>query len=57
MIEVLFELMRYFGLNHRPSSGVKWPLIIRREMAINIIRRETDYIINNIRYNQLDCGY
>ena len=26
MIEVMFEVMRYFGLNHRPSSGVKWKL-------------------------------
>ena len=23
MIEVMLEVMRYFGLNHRPSSGVK----------------------------------
>ena len=26
MIEVMFEDMRYLGLNHRPSSGVKWKL-------------------------------
>ena len=25
--KVMFEVMRYFGLNHRPSSGVKWKLI------------------------------
>ena len=24
---MMFEVMRYFGLNHRPSSGVKWKLI------------------------------
>ena len=23
---VMFEVMRYFGLNHRPSSGMKWKL-------------------------------
>ena len=27
MNKVMFEVMRYFGLNHRPSSGVKWKLI------------------------------
>ena len=26
MIEVMFEVMRYFALNHRPSSGVKLKL-------------------------------
>ena len=26
MIEVMFEVMLYFGLNHRPSSGVKLKL-------------------------------
>ena len=26
MIEVMFEVMRYFGLKHRPSSGVKLKL-------------------------------
>ena len=26
MNKVMFEEMRYFGLNHRPSSGVKWKL-------------------------------
>ena len=25
MIEVMFELMRYFGLNHRPSSSKELP--------------------------------
>ena len=27
MNKVMFEVMRYFGLNHKPSSGVKWKLI------------------------------
>ena len=27
MNKVMFEVMRYFGLNHRPSSGEKWKLI------------------------------
>ena len=27
MNKVMFEVMRYFGLNHRPSSGVKLKLI------------------------------
>ena len=27
MNKVMFEVMRYFGLNHRQSSGVKWKLI------------------------------
>ena len=27
MNKMMFEVMRYFGLNHRPSSGVKWQLI------------------------------
>ena len=26
MNKVMFEVMRYFGLNHRPSSGVKQKL-------------------------------
>ena len=26
MIEVMFEVIRYFGLNNRPSSGVKLKL-------------------------------
>ena len=24
MNKVMFEVMRYFGLNHMPSSSVKW---------------------------------
>ena len=26
MIEMMFEVMRYLGLSHRPSSSVKWKL-------------------------------
>ena len=26
VMEVMFKVMRYFGLNHRPSSGVKLKL-------------------------------
>ena len=26
MNKEIFEVMRFFGLNHRPSSGVKWKL-------------------------------
>ena len=37
MIEVMFDLMRYFGLNHRPSSGVKWKLQELRSYLLNIV--------------------
>ena len=26
MNKVMFEVMRNFGLNHKPSSGMKWKL-------------------------------
>ena len=34
MIEMMFEVMRYFGLNHRPSSGVK--LKLKELLSINV---------------------
>ena len=36
MIERLKEVMRYFGLNHRPSSGVKMKLSEPRDFTLEI---------------------
>ena len=45
MIELMFEVMRYFGLNHRPSSGVKWKLNELRGFTLES-QINTDYEMN-----------
>ena len=46
MIEMEFEVMRYFGLNHRPSSGVKWKLNEPRGTFTLESQINTDYEMN-----------
>ena len=43
MNKVMFEVMRYFGLNHRPSSGVIWKLIELRETFTLYSQINTEY--------------
>ena len=47
MNKVMFEVMRYFGLNHRPSSGVKWKLIELRRVTFTLESQiNTEYEMN-----------
>ena len=46
MKKVMFEIMRYFGLNHRPSSGVKWKLIEFRGSFTLESQINTEYEMN-----------
>ena len=46
MNKVMFEVMRYFGLNHRPSPGVKWKLNELRETFTLKSQINIDYEMN-----------
>ena len=46
MNKVMFELMQYFGLNHRSSSGVKWKLIELRLTFTLVSQINTEYVMN-----------
>ena len=46
MNKVMFEVMRYFGLNHRPSSDVKWKLIELRVTFTSESQINTEYEMN-----------
>ena len=43
---LMFEVMLYFGLNHRPSSGVKWKLIKLRVTFTLESQINTEYEMN-----------
>ena len=46
MNKMMFEVMRYFGLNHRPSSEVKWKLIELRVTFTLENQINTEYEMN-----------